>query len=77
MEQVVLKQDILDKIKDDADLFTAVSKALKKSIYTLPALLRRNDPQLTQKASLRAIARHLRIKENDLVQIIKDKEFVG
>lgn len=63
MDEIVLKPEIMDKIKSDADLFAGVAKALKISPSTLPNVLSRNDPRLTQANVLKVISEHLDIQD--------------
>ena len=68
MGQLILKQEVLDKIKKDGELFIKVSKAVGVSHFTLPALIYKNDPKLTQYSVLQVLRQELEIKnDNDLL----------
>lgn len=69
MIQYILKDAIVDKIKTDPDLFAQVAKAVDVSVFTLPDLLRKASPKLTQKSCLVALSKHLKVKEHDLLEV--------
>lgn len=72
MEKIVLKDEILDTIKSDPVLFGGVAKAVGVSVYTLPKLIKENDPRLTQANVLKVIADHL--GEQDSSQFLETQE---
>lgn len=72
--RVKLKQDVLDKIKRDNDLFAEVGKALDLVPSSLTRKLYANDTDLTQKNVLIAISKHLDISEDDLFEIESEPE---
>jgi len=63
MENFVIKQEYLNQIKSDVDLYAGVSKALNISPSSLPAFIYRNDARLTQAGVLQVIGRHLGIQD--------------
>jgi hypothetical protein len=74
MDQIVLNDEILDKIKNDAFLFGGVAARLKVSPSTLPDILRRNDPKLTQASVLKLLRDHLGLQDNELLTILQETE---
>lgn len=68
MGQIVLKQEIVDKIKTDAELFGKVATVLDISPLSLPRLLYANDIKLTQAGVLRILCEHLgEIQDSNLL----------
>lgn len=72
----ILKEEVKSKVKSNADLFRDVCKILKKSPYTLPDLLRKDDEQLTQKAVLVIISKELEIDESELIEEVNEKAII-
>lgn len=69
MENIVLKAEILEKIRGNATLFGLVSDALKVGPLSLPRLLRENDPRLTQANVLNILSIHLDVQDTaDLLE---------
>ena len=64
MEQLVLKQDVVDAIKKDSALYAKVASLLGVSSYTMPRILIANDARLTQASILKTIREHLNIKKD-------------
>lgn len=72
MERIVLKSEILDKIKADPALNKKIADSLEISEKSMPRLLYGNDPKLTQACVLRILKSHLKInKENQLLAEIQ------
>ena len=63
-----LKSDIIEKIRTDPDLFGKVAKAGDILPESLPRSLRNHASTLTQKKVLMAIANHLGVNEDELLQ---------
>lgn len=59
MEQLVLKQEILDSMKKDPMLSGKVGHILGISTMTLPKMIMLNDRRLTQASVLKIIREHL------------------
>jgi serine kinase of HPr protein (carbohydrate metabolism regulator) len=73
MSILVLKQDVLDRIKEDAVLFGLVAKAVPASPYTLPRLIKENHAKLTQASVLNTIKEYTGIKkDNELLEEAKE-----
>lgn len=68
------KQEILDKIKSDPDLFTIVTKALKIKPTSMEQTINRNGVTLNQYGIVKAVADYLKKKPEDLVVQLKVKE---
>lgn len=68
------KQEILDKIKSDPDLFTIVTKALKIKPTSMEQTINRNGVTLNQYGIVKAVADYLKKKPEDLVVTSKVKE---
>ena len=72
MERIVLKSEIVDKIKQDAVLTKKIADSLNISEKSMPRLLYGNDPKLTQACVLRILKSHLKIsKDNQLLAEIQ------
>jgi hypothetical protein len=72
MKKIVLKSEIVDKIKSDANLNKKIADSLGISERSMPRLLYGNDPKLTQACVLRILKSHLKInKENQLLAEIQ------
>lgn len=71
MEHEVLKQDILNKIKNDPMLYGKVAAELEISPASLPRLIYDKDKRLTQFGVLRILCEHLGIDNMDnILEII-------
>lgn len=64
MEKIVLKDEVLSKIKSNGTLFGAIATVLNISPSSLPRLLINNDSRLTQADVLRILKSHLKIKND-------------
>lgn len=64
METLVLKQEIKDRILLDIELRKDVSKALDRSFFTIPEILKRNDVGLTSVNVLAVIRQHTGLKKD-------------
>jgi hypothetical protein len=72
MKKIVLKSEIVDKIKSDASLNKKIAESLGISERSMPRLLYGNDPKLTQACVLRVLKSHLKInKDNQLLAEIQ------
>ena len=69
MEKIVLKEDILDKIKSDEVLRGLVADAIGISITSMPRLLYGNDQKLTTASVLKVLRGYLKKS--------KDKELLS
>jgi hypothetical protein len=72
MKKIVLKSEIVDKIKSDAILNKKIAESLGISERSMARLLYGNDPKLTQACVLRILKSHLKInKDNQLLAEIQ------
>ena len=72
MKKIVLKSEIVDKIKSDAALNKKIADSLGISERSMPRLLYGNDPKLTQACVLRILKSYLKInKDNQLLAEIQ------
>jgi hypothetical protein len=72
MEQLILKQSVVDAIKRDPILYAQVANALGRSSYSLPRILILNDPRLTQATILKLLKNHLKVsKDSDLLTVME------
>lgn len=71
MNQIVLKEEYLDKIKTDEGLKKKVADVLGVSIKSMPRILYGNDKKLTQAIVLKVLREHCGVKQdkNLLVEI--------
>ena len=74
MKRLGLNKKVLEKIKADPVLFGMVAKALHVSSLTLPLLLKKNHPKLTQIESLMAIKEYLGVQDKDILCAVQQKE---
>ena len=75
MEREVLKQDVLNKIKNDPMLYGKVAAELEISPASLPRLIYDKDNRLTQRGILRILSEHLKIENhNDLLEMVTEPE---
>ena len=66
--EIVLRPEIMDKIKSDPELFSKMANELGVRPITLPQILAANKPRLTQASVLRILREHLGItQDNDLL----------
>ena len=69
MIKVVLKQNILEKIKQNPVLAGEVCGALNIKISSLAKLLRQNDPKLTQAGVLFTLRKNIKgLKNSDILE---------
>ena len=64
MTDIVLKKDIVDKVKSNPLLFGQVASALGMAPLSLPRLLNSRDKKLTQASVLSVIRKELNIKKD-------------
>lgn len=69
MEQMILKQEYLDKVKTDGILFGMVANALNIDPASLPRLLRSNHKKLTYINVAKTIATYLHVSQDELYSI--------
>lgn len=73
MGKLILKQKIVDKIKNDGVLFGKVCAALGIKPSSLPQMLYPKNPRLTQLGVIRILKDHLGIAEdNELLEEISE-----
>lgn len=68
------KQEVLDKIKADPDLFTIVTKALGIKPTSMEQTINRNGVTLNQYSIVKAVADYLKKRPEDLLVQQKVKE---
>lgn len=72
MDRIVLKSEIVDKIKSDPILIEKIANALDISKNSMPRLLYGNDSRLTQAGVVRILKSQLKIKhDRDLFSELK------
>lgn len=62
------KQEILEKIKSDPDLFVLVAKALGVKPVSLPQTIDRNGTSLNQYSIVTLVASHLGVGPDEIVE---------
>lgn len=62
------KQEILDRIREDADLFADVAKALDIRPVSLPETLKRNGRSLNQYSIVTLVASRIGMAPEDVVE---------
>lgn len=62
------KQEILEKIKSDPDLFILVAKALGVKPVSLPQTIDRNGTSLNQYSIVTLVASHLGVEPDEIVE---------
>ncbi|MDB5200528.1 MAG: hypothetical protein JWO92_2491 [Chitinophagaceae bacterium] len=60
MSDLILKKEVLDKLKKDPELFGKVASELGTTVSYGLQLLNNNDPKLTQANVLRIILEHVK-----------------
>lgn len=65
MEQLVLKPEVLEKIKDDPMLFGKVASVLGLKTRGLTDLLPKNPPRMATASVLRVLREHLNVTEDN------------
>lgn len=68
MRQLVLQENILEKIKATPFLLAKIATVLKISTAYLLRLIRENDPRLTQASVLELIKTHLELPMNKILE---------
>ena len=72
MRRIVLRSEIVDKIKADPILTKEIADSLDISERSMPRLLYGNDPKLTQAGVLRILKSQFKInKDNQLLAEIQ------
>lgn len=71
-----LKQEYIEAIKRDPDLWAKVAKTLGIGSASLAYPLRNNSIKFTQKNILKVLSDYLGVPENDLVKEIEESETV-
>ena len=61
--EIVLKQEIVERIKSDTVLFGKIAEKLGVRLVSLPQILYANPERLTQAGVLRIIREHLNIRK--------------
>lgn len=74
MDEIVLKPEIVDKIKSINMLACGVADALGISVYSLPRLWKDNDPRLTQANVLKVISDFLKIEDTEALLLTQVKQ---
>ncbi len=75
MEQLILKQEIVEAIKKDTILYGKVAFILGVSIRSMQRILDANRPELTQAAILKLLKSHLgKTKDSDLLEPVQVPE---
>ena len=73
MAQLILKQEIVEMIKDDAILYGKVAHSLGITAPSLRAVLKANNIKLTQIGVIRILKEHLGItKDSDLLTELQE-----
>lgn len=67
MEKLILKPEIIIKIREDAIIVGHVAAALDVSFFTMQQILNRNDPKLTQASVLKYLRTRLKLTDADLL----------
>lgn len=74
MENIVLKQGVVDKIKEDPILFGQVAKALDIKPVSLYNVLAQNNIKLTQAGVMIVLREYLGVQDNELLEILEGVE---
>lgn len=78
MAQLVLKNEIVDKIQNDGVLFGKVAMAVDIKPVSLPRLLYNNDVKLTQASVLMVLREHLGVEQDtDLLEEMQETEKIA
>jgi hypothetical protein len=71
MDRFLLKQDIVDKIKNDQVLYGQIAYLIGVTILSMRAVLNENSPKLTQASSLAHLKKYLGYEnESDLLEVV-------
>jgi hypothetical protein len=62
------KQEVIERIESDSDLFSAVAKALDIKPTSLPQTLKRNGNTLNQYKVVMVVANHMRVQPEELLE---------
>jgi hypothetical protein len=73
MKRLVLKENIIEKIKRDQELNGIVAKSIDASTLTMPRLLKSNHPKLTQASALMVIREYLGVQDKDILCFVQQK----
>ena len=68
MTQMVLKNEILDTIKNDGVLYGKVANALNIKPVSLTYLLNNNSTKLTQISVMNVLRNHFKAKDSELLE---------
>lgn len=75
MEPMILKQEIMEKIKSDPLLYGKVAYVLGVSPLSMPRILGSNSPKLVRISVLKLLKQHLKIEQDkDLFEDSKATE---
>ncbi|HXS59008.1 MAG TPA: hypothetical protein VN726_22950 [Hanamia sp.] len=75
MERFLLKQEYVDKIKNDQILYGQIAYLIGVTILSMRAVLNENSPKLTQASALRHLKNYWGIEnESELLEVIPDSE---
>lgn len=70
MERLILKKEVLDRIKKDPILYGQVASLTGHTILSMRKVLDENKPKLTQFSVLKHLSEYLKIKDqNDLLEV--------
>lgn len=73
MEKLLLKQDIVDKIKSDQILYGQVAYLIDVTILSMRTVLNENSPKLTQASVLNHLKNYLGLEnESELLEVVPD-----
>ena len=71
MENIVLKQEVLDKIKKDPILYGQVAESLGLQPISLFKVLRVENMKLTQAGVMKVLREYLGVEDNMLLEILE------
>lgn len=72
MAQLVLKTEILDKVRKDPMLFGKVGSCLGLSVRRLMDISYKHDPRLTQASVMQILKAHLKISDDN--ELLTEKQ---
>jgi hypothetical protein len=76
MERFALKQDIVDVIKKDPILYGEIASLTGHTILSMRKVLNDNNSiKLTQLTVLKHLSDKLKINQNDLLEVVTEKEY--
>ncbi len=73
MKVIGLNNRTLEKIKNDQELLGIVAKAIGASTLSMPRLLKKNHPKLTQAGALLVIREYLGKQDNEILCVVQEK----